>query len=162
MTVDHASGVEKDGQQVWCSDCNLWMNGPVHVANHNDGFKHRKNTRTKVVMQQRCRKIEDEERAVCRGMPIAIEIVDAGWCSDPQRQMADEVKYLVAVRREAAFQTLQKRLSELDAHCSRFSLRADSPRSSTTSTPLVLAETLLAETPQPLRSSGELDHIVRW
>ena len=160
MTVDHASGVEKDGQQVWCPDCELWMNGPVHVANHNDGFKHRKNTRTKVVMQQRCRKIEDEERAVCRGMPFAVEIVEEG--SDPKRQMVDEVKYLVAVRREAAFQTLQKRLSELELHRSRFSLRADSPRSSTTSTPLVLAETLLAETPQPLRSSGELDHIVRW
>ena len=160
MTVDHASGVEKDGQQVWCSDCNLWMNGPVHVANHNDGFKHRKNTRTKVVMQQRCRKIEDEERAVCRGMPFAVEIVEEG--SDPQRQIIDEVKYLVARRREAADRTLQKRLRELELHRSRFSLRVDSPRSSTTSTPLVLAETLLAETPQPLRSSGELDHIVRW
>ena len=159
MNVDLASGVEKDGQQVWCPDCNLWMNGPVHVANHNDGFKHRKNTRTKVVMQQRCRKIEDEERAVCRGMPFVVEIIEEG--SDPKRQIVDEVKYLVARRREAADQTLQKRLRELELHCSRFSLRGDSHRSSTTSTPLVLAETLLAETPQPLRSSRELDHIVR-
>jgi hypothetical protein len=30
---------------VWCTDCEMWLNGPEQFGVHNEGKKHRKNLR---------------------------------------------------------------------------------------------------------------------